>query len=123
MSKPKKILIVDDEPSLAKTVKIILDAEGFETSTVFSGEDCLKKIEEETFDLILLDIMMPRINGWQVFEEIRKKHPELKVAFLTVIKYSNAVKEKLEKEGLAGHITKPFENEELVARVKAITSR
>lgn len=123
MAKPKKILIVDDEPSVAKTVKFILDAEGFETYTVFSGEECLKKIEEQAFDLVLLDIMMPKITGWQVFEEIRKTHPELKVAFLTVIRYSNAVKEKLGKEGLAGYIAKPFENEDLVERVKSITSK
>jgi len=122
MTKPKKVLIVDDEPSVGKTVKFILDAEGFETQLVFSGEECLKKIKEEEFDLILLDIMMPKMNGWQVFEEIQNSHPKLRVAFLTVIKYSDAVKEKLEKEGLAGYITKPFENEELINRVKKITS-
>ncbi|MCX6695761.1 MAG: response regulator [Candidatus Altiarchaeota archaeon] len=119
----KKILIVDDEPSVAKTVKFILDAEGFETQIVFSGEDCLKKIAGEAFDLVLLDIMMPKMTGWQVFEEIKKRHPKLNVAFLTVIKYSDAVKEKLEKDGLKGYITKPFENEELVNRVKSITSK
>jgi len=123
MDKVKKILIVDDEVSIAKTVKLILETEGFETKAVFSGEDCLKKIEEEPFDLVLLDIMMPKMNGWQVVEEIRKKHPTLKVAFLTVIKYSDAVKEKLEKSGLSECISKPFENEDLVRRVKAITSK
>ncbi|MDD5111523.1 MAG: response regulator [Candidatus Altiarchaeota archaeon] len=122
MNETKKVLVVDDEVSLAKTVKFILDAEGFETQTVFSGEDCLKRIEEEKFDLILLDIMMPKMTGWQVFEEIQKKHPEIKVAFLTVIKYSNAVRGKLEKEGLAACISKPFENDDLVNRVKNITS-
>ena len=122
MSETKKVLVVDDEVSLAKTVKFILEAEGFETHTVFSGEECLKRIEEEKFDLVLLDIMMPKMTGWQVFEEIQKRQPNLKVAFLTVIKYSNAVKGKLEKEGLAACISKPFENEDLVNRVKTITS-
>ena len=123
MASPRKILIIDDEPSVAKTVKFILDAEGFEASVVFSGEDGLKKIESEKFDLVLLDIMMPKVNGWQVFDELRKKHPDLKVAFLTVIRYSNAVKDKLEKDGLADFITKPFDNEDLVERVKHITSK
>lgn len=123
MEKPVSILIVDDEPSVAKTVQFILDAEGFETQVVFSGEECLKLIEEKQFSLVMLDIMMPKMNGWQVFDEIQKRHPEQKVAFLTVIKYSNAVMEKLEKEGLAGYINKPFENEDLVNRVKGITSR
>ena len=122
MTKPKKILIVDDEPSVAKTVRFILEAEGFETRTVFNGEDCLKQVEEEAFDLVLLDIMMPKMNGWQVFEKLQESHPKLKVAFLTVIKYSNTVKEKLEKDGLAGHITKPFDNNHLVESVKTITS-
>jgi DNA-binding response OmpR family regulator len=67
--------------------------------------------------------MMPKINGWQVFEEVQKKRPRINVAFLTVVKYSDAVKQKLEKEGLAGYITKPFENEDLINRVKAITSK
>jgi len=123
MDKPTKVLIVDDEPSVAKTVKFVLDAEGFETAVVFNGEDCLKKIGEEKFDLVLLDIMMPKMNGWQVFDEIHKAHPDLKVAFLTVIKYSDTVKKKLEKDGLAGCFTKPFENDELVERVKNITFR
>jgi DNA-binding response OmpR family regulator len=123
MTNSKSVLIVDDEPSIAKTVKFILEADGFKADTVFCGEDCLKKIAEEDFDLILLDIMMPKMNGWQVFEEIKKARPELKVAFLTVIRYSNAVKEKLEKEGLAACITKPFENEDLVQRVRHITSK
>jgi DNA-binding response OmpR family regulator len=123
MGEPHSILIVDDEPSVAKTVKFILDAEGFESTIVFSGEDCLKKMEEEEFDLILLDIMMPKMNGWQVFEELQKRKPKTKVAFLTVIRYSNAVKEKLEKEGLADFINKPFNNEDLVERVKHITTK
>lgn len=122
MTKPKKILIVDDEPTVAKTVKFILDADGFQTEVVFNGEECLKRLEREKFDAVLLDIMMPKMNGWQVFDEIRKKHPEIKVAFLTVIKYSEAMREKLEKDGLSGFITKPFENESLVERVKQITS-
>ena len=123
MSKPHRVLIVDDEPSIAKTVKFILDAEGFETQIVFNGEECLAKLEKESFDLILLDIMMPKMNGWEVFEELQKKKPKVKVAFLTVIRYSNAVKEKLEKEGLADFITKPFDNEDLVTRVRQITSK
>ena len=123
MEKSVSVLIVDDEPSVAKTVNFILEAEGFETQVVFSGEECLKLIEEKSFDLVLLDIMMPKMNGWQVFDEIHKRHPDQKVAFLTVIKYSNTVVGKLEKEGLAGYINKPFENEDLVNRVKMITSR
>ena len=123
MEKPVSVLIVDDEPSVAKTVKIILDAEGFDTEIAFSGDECLKLMEGKSYSVVLLDIMMPKMNGWQVFEEIQKRSPSQKVAFLTVIKYSNAVVGKLEKEGLAGYINKPFENEDLVNRVKAITSR
>jgi DNA-binding response OmpR family regulator len=123
MKESVRVLIVDDEPSVARTVKFLLDAEGFEAEIVFSGEECLRLIEERQFDIVLLDIMMPKMNGWQVFEEIQKRRPSQKVAFLTVIKYSNAVVGKMEKEGLAGYINKPFENEDLVNRVKAITSR
>ncbi len=123
MSKKKRVLVVDDEPSVAKTVKLVLETSGFEACIVFSGEECLKKIEKEKFDLVLLDMVMPKMNGWQVFEEIRKMNPELTVAFLTVMNYSNAAREKLEKDGLKAVITKPFENEDLVNRVKHMTHK
>lgn len=120
---PKSVMVVDDEPTVAKTVEFLLKAEGFKTEVVFSGDDCLKKLESGSFDVVLLDIMMPKMNGWQVFEEIKKRHPEQKVAFLTVIKYSDAMREKLAKDGLAGFITKPFDNEDLINRVRHIASR
>lgn len=119
----KTVLIVDDEPTVAKTVEFLLKAEGFKVDVVFSGEDCLKKLGSMEYDVVLLDIMMPKMNGWQVFEEIKKTHPEQKVAFLTVIKYSEAIREKLNKDGLAGFITKPFENDDLVNRVKHIADK
>jgi CheY-like chemotaxis protein len=116
-------MIVDDEPTVAKTVEFLLKAEGFKTEVVFSGDDCLKKLESGRFDVVLLDIMMPKMNGWQVFEEIKKRYPEQKVAFLTVIKYSDAMREKLAKDGLSGFITKPFDNEDLIDRVRQIASK
>ena len=119
----KTVLIVDDEPTVAKTVEFLLNAEGFKSEVVFSGEQCLKKLGAGNYDVVLLDIMMPKMNGWQVFEEIKKSHPEQKVAFLTVIKYSEAMKEKLTKDGLSGFITKPFDNDDLVNRVKLISSK
>jgi DNA-binding response OmpR family regulator len=117
-----RVLVVDDEPSVAKTVKFVLEADGFETDAVFNGGDCLKKIMEEDYDLVLLDVMMPKMNGWQVFEEIKNKKPEQKIAFLTVMEYSSTVRDKLEKDGLSACIRKPFENEELVNHVKEIAT-
>lgn len=118
--KPKKIMIVDDEPAIAQTVKFILAAEGYDVSTALSGDECLEKLKKEPTDLVLLDVMMPKMTGWQVFEEIRKKHKDVQVAYLTVIRYSETVKDRMFKDGLADLINKPFDNDDLINRVEKI---
>jgi len=118
----KRILIVDNEEDTANLIKMILEDAGYEVETVLSGKECLEIMEQKNFDLVLLDIMMPDMSGWDVFDKIKRtgKLEKTKVAFLSVLECSPARKKKLMEEGLADYINKPFKPEELVKRVKSI---
>src|SRR5262245_373250 len=70
-----RILIVDDEPGIRQSLKGVFDDEGFTTEAVASGEDCLRKLEESPFDLILLDIWLPGMDGLETLRRIRERSP------------------------------------------------
>ena len=116
----KKILHVDNEPDTVEMVKAFLEGKGYEVVSAANGTEALEKVESETPDLVLLDIMMPDISGWDVYQQIRKSHPKLKVAFLSVIEVSQERKTKLMLSGLADYILKPFTSDELFERVENI---
>lgn len=124
----KRIMVVDDSRSIVRAVELLLEAEGFEVIPAFNGKECLEKLEKEKPDLILLDIMMPGIDGREVCKRIKKVNKDVKVMFLTgvgVVKSSglSALFQKFHKEiskeiGAVDYITKPFDNEDLIRRVK-----
>lgn len=118
-----EILVVDDEPDTIKLVKTILESDGYTVTEAYSGSECLEKIKTEHPDLILLDIMMPDMSGWDTYDQIRERDKNMKVAFLSVIQVSNERKEKLISEGLSDYITKPFTADELLKRVDKIVSK
>lgn len=121
----KKVMIVDDEESLVELVKVLLEKEGYEVITAYSGKECLEKLKRVRPDLILLDLMMPEMSGREVLERIRE-NPEtkdLKVAFLTVVHLSEIGKKVCEKLEVSDYITKPFDNKELVRRVKELLEK
>lgn len=112
-----KVLIVDDEQDIAELISDVLTDEGFETTIQNNGEDAVSIIEKEVFDLIILDIMMPKMNGTEVCRQIRDKI-NCPIIFVTA---KNQLLDKLVgfEIGADDYITKPFTIEELVARVKA----
>jgi len=118
MIKKKRILHVDDEPDTLKVVKTILEKEGFEIDSIDSGIRALKKVNLNHYSLIMLDIMMPDISGWSLFTRIAKIKPEYKVIFLTVLEISESRLKKLKEHGIKDYITKPFDRDDLVTRVK-----
>jgi two-component system, OmpR family, response regulator VicR len=121
---PKKILTVDNEQITVNLVKDILDKQGYKVTKAISGHDCLKELEAHPdYDLILLDIMMPDMSGWDVYERIRKKDKKIKVVFLSVIEVSNERLGHLRQDGLSGYITKPFTPEELIKVVKEVIGK
>ncbi len=116
----KKIMVVDDEPDTVDLVKLVLETEGFEVITAFSGSECLEKLALEKPDAVLLDIMMPAMDGWEVFKKIRELYEELPVAMLTV--RSQDIDKMLGLHVLKAddYITKPFGRKDLVERVKKL---
>ncbi len=114
----KKILVVDDEPDTVDLIKLVLETEGFEVITAFSGKECLGKLTLEEPDAILLDIMMPEMDGWEVFRKIREKHKKVPVAILTVKNQDIDKMLGLHVLKANDYITKPFGRKDLVERVK-----
>jgi len=113
----KTILIVDDEPDVRDSVKIILETNGYKVETAVDGDDCLKKLNKVKPDLILLDIMMP---GTPV-DEVIKKIKDIKIAFMSVVRISEARKKGLcKQENIVDFLQKPFNVSDLVDRVKLI---
>jgi len=123
MAKNKsRILHVDDEPDILKIVKTILEKEGFTIESVESGKGALEQIKLNNFDLLILDVMMPDMSGWDLFTRIGKLKPEYKVIFLTVLEVSGSRLKQLKKYGIQDYITKPFDRDDLVKRVKKAIS-
>lgn len=112
-----KILVVDDEKPITDIEKFSLEKEGYEVEVAYDGEDVLKKVEENTPDLIILDIMLPKIDGLEVAKEVRKTH---NMPIIMVTAKDSELDKVLGLEiGADDYVTKPFSNRELVARVKA----
>ena len=113
----KKILVVDDEKPISDIVKFSLSKEGFEVVTAFDGEEGLAVFAEENPDLVILDLMLPKIEGLEVCREIRKTS---NVPIIMVTAKDSEIDKVLGLElGADDYVTKPFSNRELIARVKA----
>lgn len=113
----KKILVVDDEKPISDIVKFNLTKEGYEVHTAFDGEEALEKVKEVEPDLILLDLMLPKIDGLEVAREVRKNYD---MPIIMVTAKDSEIDKVLGLElGADDYVTKPFSNRELVARVKA----
>ncbi|MDT2807361.1 response regulator YycF [Vagococcus lutrae] len=113
----KKILVVDDEKPISDIVKFNLSKEGYDVYTAYDGEEAIEKAEEVVPDLILLDLMLPKIDGLEVCRQIRKKHD---MPIIMVTAKDSEIDKVLGLElGADDYVTKPFSNRELIARVKA----
>ncbi len=116
----KEILVVDDEKDLVALMTKMLEFEGYNVTPAYNGYECLEKIKEKEFDLILLDIMMPGLSGWDVFNRVRKMGCVTKVIFVSVLEVSEKRKNMLINEGLTGYLIKPFSDDELVEVVNKV---
>jgi two-component system response regulator MtrA len=115
-----KIMAVDDEPDIISLQGKILKKAGYEFVGCLSGEEFLQKYPKEKPDLVLLDIMMPGMDGWDVYKAIRKINRNQKVAPVTALDVPPRIKEGIIQLGASDFITKPFDPGELVEKVKKI---
>lgn len=117
----KKILVVDDEPQLRTALKIRLEVEGYNVILASNGKECLELARRDKPDLIVLDLMMPVMDGYTALKRL-KSEPELSRIPVIVL----SIKEKIKMEGLfipdmaEEYIEKPFESEELLSKVRYI---
>jgi two-component system alkaline phosphatase synthesis response regulator PhoP len=114
----KRILLVEDEPGLVLTLRDRLTKEGYSVESSPDGESGLERAAGEAFDLVLLDVMLPRLNGFDVLRELRRRGVETPVIMLTA---KGQLVDKVVglKLGADDYVTKPFEMVELLARVEA----
>jgi len=117
----KHILVVDDEPRMVRFVRMNLELEGYLVSTAANGTEALAKVREELPDLVLLDIMMPEMDGYETLERIRQVS-NVPVIMLTV-KAEEEDKVRGLELGADDYVTKPFSPRELASRVKAALRR
>ena len=114
----KRILLVEDEPGLVLTLSDRLTREGYTVQTASDGQSGLERAAGEPYDLVLLDVMLPRLGGFDVLKELRKRNVETPVIMLTA---RGQVVDKVVglKLGADDYVTKPFEMVELLARIEA----
>ncbi|TDQ37430.1 response regulator transcription factor [Aureibacillus halotolerans] len=115
----KRVLIIEDEENIARVLKLELDYEGYEADTAHTGSEGLAKYREQSWDLVLLDVMLPEMSGTDILQRIRTKGDETPVIMLTA---RDAVSDKVAGLDLGAndYVTKPFQIEELLARIRAV---
>ena len=117
-----RILLVEDETHILTTVKLNLEMEGYEVVTAQDGLQASKIATEQRFDLLLLDVMLPEVDGWQICQQVRLHNREVPIIFLTA---RDAQQDRIKglRLGADDYLTKPFSLEELLLRVKNVLKR
>ncbi|MDI6751360.1 MAG: response regulator [bacterium] len=115
----KKILIVDDDQDIVEILKALLETEGYDVIEAFDGKEGIDKAYQHMPHLILLDIMMPVLDGWQVCQRLKacKKTSNIPITIITA-KAEQEDRNRAKKEGADDYITKPFQPEDLILRVQ-----
>src|SRR6201996_7273795 len=121
-AKKASLLVVEDEESLREALKLNLELEGYEVTTADNGPLVLKLVKNEYFDLIIVDIMLPDMDGVTVCETIRMQHNDVPILFLSA-RNSSADRVRGLKKGGDDYITKPFNLEELLLRIDKLVTK
>ena len=115
-----RLLLAEDEQALSKALKTILERNNYSVDAAYDGEEALEYLEADHYDAVILDIMMPKVDGITVLREIRKKGNAIPVLLLTA---KSEVDDKVNglDSGANDYLTKPFHSRELLARIRAMT--
>ena len=116
-----RVLVVDDDDVIRQLITINLEIEGFDVTTAIDGQDCLDKVKEVRPDVITLDIMMPRLDGWEAASRLRADPATaaIKVVLLSA-RAQEADLQRGSRIGVDAYLTKPFDPEELIATVRRL---
>ncbi len=119
---PRRVLVVDDEPSIIDAIATVLRYEGFEVEEAANGRVGLAKCQEKSFDLVILDVMLPDLDGFEITRRLRSDGIDVPVLFLTA---RNEIEDLVAGLGVGGddYVSKPFSLAEIVARTKALVRR
>ncbi len=118
---PKKILVVDDEAQLVEMIKMRLEANGYEVISAYDGQEALEKAKKEGPDLIILDLMLPKLDGYKVCALLKKDARYAKIPIIIFTARAQEEDRKLEEEiGADAYITKPFEPQALLAKIQEL---
>ncbi|MEI8232108.1 MAG: response regulator [bacterium] len=120
INKKIRILHVDDEQDTLVVVKTILEKEGYEVVSVTRGKKALEDVMLDGFGLIIIDVMMPDMSGWELFTRIAQVKPDYKIIFLSILELSPEKKKELFASGIKDYIGKPFDRADFVKRVKQV---
>jgi DNA-binding response OmpR family regulator len=120
----KTLLIVDDEPSILETTRFILEAEGYRVLTARDGAEALATLRRERPPIMLLDVMIPKINGFEVCRQV-KADPALKDTFVLILTARGQKSDEAQAldVGADTYMRKPFDDDEIVARIEAEFAR
>jgi DNA-binding response OmpR family regulator len=117
----KKVLIVDDEPGIIVALQFLMEQNGYATMVAFSGEEAMEAVAKHHPDLMLLDIMLPVVDGFEVCQRVRENPDwsDIRIVLVTALGNEANVTKGLDL-GADAYITKPFSNADLVAKVKEL---
>src|SRR5690349_9796375 len=122
MSNKLSVLLVEDEENLHDALKLNLELEGYEITSAFDGNQAMQKIQQEYFDLIIMDVMLPGVDGISITESIRLQNNEVPILILSA-KNTSADRVQGLKKGADDYLTKPFNLEELLIRVQKLIEK
>ena len=118
----KKILVVDDEQQLVLAIKIRLQSKGYVVASAYDGQQALGLVETEDPDLIILDVLMPVLDGYSCLREINKRFGRGKIP-VVILTARDRMKDLFELEGIEDYIIKPFDHEDLLLRIDRVFKR
>jgi DNA-binding NtrC family response regulator len=119
MTQKASILVVDDEKDICMALNILLTKEGYAVKEAYNGEQALERIKQETFDIVMTDIKMEKMDGFEVLKESQKISPETSVIMMTAFASVGSAVEAM-RAGATDYITKPFINDEIRLTIKRI---
>ena len=129
MKKLTNVLVVDDDPDIREAIKIVLETQPYELIFASNGEECLEQVQKNTPDVIILDLLMPKKDGFEVIKELREhpSYPRIPILVLTAVKKEAAGRryelETALRMDVDDYIEKPIQPDDLIDRVKRILTR